>query len=763
MAQTLKKLAIHGGGVNDTFINPQIAPDFSTSTAYAIGKYVTYQGQTYRFTAAKTAGAWDSTKVTAVNLAGDTDVTLSIAGMAADAKAVGDKALIDRGYLTSTSDFDDATAPGVYFWSAVSALSGISHCPYQGSERGAMIVGRHNDSNNYSMQIVITPSRMWWRSKRGSTWSGWEQVANNDVITNMFQVMVGENMMDGVGETTGSYISASGVITSNQNSSYSNIIDVTAGSTYEFSAKIDPSIGASILRIHAYADGTWTSQVASYSITSSSDDVIRSKFTIPSGANGLRVSFGNRSQFISNSLRAFDDKGYADKSFMEFVSGLALNNSKYTQLLANYSTGITTQAELLKVTEKIIGDPASATGSADDMLPNSVIVIANTAAEPINGARVGGSPTGTYLTFHYKGGSFTAGGHRVWTNKSQIFINRYGMAFRHCRYNSGDEWSPWRIVSTENEVYYVGGSDDEYQSITELFIALAGNKNKKTIYIRPGTYDIYQEYRDAQSAGYLRDDVPAEEGTASTDYDQYCVFLPENTDLIGMGNVTLVWDPVAGDGTNNTITVGEAQRWSPLNIRGSCHVENITVICNNGRYAIHDETKNAVAYRDGKHSYKNVVCLRNSADSGYTRSAVFGFGLADRTVYEFDNCYLYSAQSGYNVRAFGCHDGSATNSSGVNDSPSLTFKNCVFITEHNTSSNPFCVRLQSHRKTSGSQQQIPTLFAGCYLNNALYLNDDSNGLDMQCFDVELINSGNPTIRQDVTPNPYPVKVFPPVS
>jgi hypothetical protein len=90
MAQTLKKLTINGGGVNDTFINPQIAPDFSTSTAYAIGKYVTYQGQTYRFTAAKTAGAWDATKVTAVNLAGDTDTTLTVSGMAADAKATGD-------------------------------------------------------------------------------------------------------------------------------------------------------------------------------------------------------------------------------------------------------------------------------------------------------------------------------------------------------------------------------------------------------------------------------------------------------------------------------------------------------------------------------------------------------------------------------------------------------------------------------------------------------------------------------------------------
>lgn len=71
MAQTFKKLTINGGGVNDTFISPQIAAEFSTSKAYAVGDYCTYQGQVYRFTAAKSAGAWDSTKVTAVNIADD--------------------------------------------------------------------------------------------------------------------------------------------------------------------------------------------------------------------------------------------------------------------------------------------------------------------------------------------------------------------------------------------------------------------------------------------------------------------------------------------------------------------------------------------------------------------------------------------------------------------------------------------------------------------------------------------------------------------
>lgn len=82
MAQTFKKLTINGGGVNDTFIAPQIAEDFSTSKTYSAGNYCTYQGVVYKFTAAKTAGAWDAAKVTAVNVAdgvGDLKSALSSA------------------------------------------------------------------------------------------------------------------------------------------------------------------------------------------------------------------------------------------------------------------------------------------------------------------------------------------------------------------------------------------------------------------------------------------------------------------------------------------------------------------------------------------------------------------------------------------------------------------------------------------------------------------------------------------------------------
>ena len=55
-----------GGGTDIT----NLAPAFSTSTAYKKGQYVTYSGQLYRFTENHSAGAWNASHVTADYAAG---------------------------------------------------------------------------------------------------------------------------------------------------------------------------------------------------------------------------------------------------------------------------------------------------------------------------------------------------------------------------------------------------------------------------------------------------------------------------------------------------------------------------------------------------------------------------------------------------------------------------------------------------------------------------------------------------------------------
>ena len=142
--------------------------------------------------------------------------------------------------------------------------------------------------------------------------------------------------------------------------------------------------------------------------------------------------------------------------------------------------------------------------------------------------------------------------------------------------------------------YYVGPTR-EHTSLTQLFLDLKEDEQEKTIYIDAGTYDIFREYKEAGIPS------PPDDVTAP-DYFVYNAFLPINTALIGIGNVKLVFSPKAEE-----ITYGESRTWSPLNILGACHIENVEIYCKNGRYCIHDDSHNA--YQNTVHYYKHVRCF----------------------------------------------------------------------------------------------------------------------------------------------------------
>ena len=55
----------------DEAVRESIAPVFSTTTTYAIGDYIYYNNKLYRFTAAHSAGAWNTSQVTAVTVGSD--------------------------------------------------------------------------------------------------------------------------------------------------------------------------------------------------------------------------------------------------------------------------------------------------------------------------------------------------------------------------------------------------------------------------------------------------------------------------------------------------------------------------------------------------------------------------------------------------------------------------------------------------------------------------------------------------------------------
>ena len=81
-----------------------VATECSTSVAYAINDLVLYGGILYKFTSAHTAGAWNSSQVTAVDDQKEEQITRILAGMdnAEQAADYGDTVVFAPAQITGT-------------------------------------------------------------------------------------------------------------------------------------------------------------------------------------------------------------------------------------------------------------------------------------------------------------------------------------------------------------------------------------------------------------------------------------------------------------------------------------------------------------------------------------------------------------------------------------------------------------------------------------------------------------------------------------
>ena len=283
-------------------------------------------------------------------------------------------------------------------------------------------------------------------------------------------------------------------------------------------------------------------------------------------------------------------------------------------------------------------------------------------------------------------------------------------------------------------IYYVG-PEREHTSLVQLFLDLKEDEREKTIYIDAGTYDIFREYKDA-SIPTPPDDV------AIPDYFTYNAFLPPNTKLIGTGNVVLRFAPSAEE-----VTYGESRTWSPLNILGACHIENIEIYCKNGRYCIHDDSHNR--YQNTTHFYKNVRCIYEWGDIKNEQQLGMNFttgnGMAEGCTFVFEDCAF--SFIGGNRPAFYTHECAGED---TDNAPTLTFKNCHFSGNEETGKT---IMLQS---VTGVNMQIPTRIEDCQIGGGIYfmLYSDSS---KQHYDVTVIGDKNPPLLINRDINPYPIK------
>jgi hypothetical protein len=324
-----------------------------------------------------------------------------------------------------------------------------------------------------------------------------------------------------------------------------------------------------------------------------------------------------------------------------------------------------------------------------------------------------------------------------------IYYRRYIFA------SGGNYWGEWFLARGE-KTYHVG-VNQPYTSLTGLLYQLKGDQSKKRIIIHDGTYDIFAEYKAAIAAGHMEeppDDV------VTSDYIQYSVFVPNNTNIIGRGNVYLDMTPDAED-----VTLGESFMWSPLNISGNVEIENVTVRGHNCRYCLHNDDHGNVqnAYQHYKHCrfIYTFSDLKNGSRLGYNNT--IGFGLPHNSTHTYDDCEFVFDGPGNHSAFFG-HE----NNSGKNGT--LIIRNCIIRATDFT--NNRVIRLQTLGTTLGL---VKAFFENCYVNGGLEY-DLYNESARNNFQTTFVNCNKvPVFRNDsrapsgvAIVDPYTIRWFNPL-
>ena len=278
------------------------------------------------------------------------------------------------------------------------------------------------------------------------------------------------------------------------------------------------------------------------------------------------------------------------------------------------------------------------------------------------------------------------------------------------------------------EEYYVG-ADKEFTTLTAALLALKDNHNKKTIYVDGGEYNIFEEIGGKNFALNI--------DTSITTWRDVSVIVPDNTSIIGVGEVVLKFSP-----TINEISSDSAKYLSCLNvIYKNFYMENVTILCGNCRYGIHDETGGT--YTDGTHTYKNVKIYKDAISYGYQQA--FGCGFSPRQTLSFENCVFYSRNY-----PFTCHNNGQTNT----DNAIINIKNTVFDTK-NTGTQTIMFG-----NVNPNQVKVSVNIQNSYIKELIQLKNESSTERPNAFDVTLLNcTGLSNVEVVCTTNIYVPKTY----
>lgn len=279
--------------------------------------------------------------------------------------------------------------------------------------------------------------------------------------------------------------------------------------------------------------------------------------------------------------------------------------------------------------------------------------------------------------------------------------------------------------------YHVGVGR-EFTTFNGMLTALADDPREKIVYIDPGEYDIFAEYGGAEYMASLADTA------ATMNWRDVCKVVPPNTHIIGLGSVTLKWIATAEEMQNSSVVT----LFSPLNVSGNCTIENIKVVGQNCRYAVHDETSGLARYDGSVHHYKN--CYFECLQSTYGATTPYGSGHNKNMQLIFDDCEFVNYQN----NAWATHHQAAS----ATEKATIIFNHCIF--RRSTTGSDFYVQFTTD-KTNGLKDEVR--FNGCYVAAKIKFYTASASAVQQGYDVtlvgsshvEVVYSANVTTRYDV--------------
>ena len=285
------------------------------------------------------------------------------------------------------------------------------------------------------------------------------------------------------------------------------------------------------------------------------------------------------------------------------------------------------------------------------------------------------------------------------------------------------------IPTVEKTQIFTVGTGKDYATLTECLRDIKDNHKEKIIYIDGGEYNIFEEIGGKTFVDTI--------DTSSVTWRDVSDIVPNNTSIIGLGEVILKFYP-----TIEEITQPVAAYLSCINvIYENFHMENITIICGNCRYAIHDETGGT--YQGGKHTYKNVKLYKEATSVGYQQ--VFGCGISPRETLDFEQCIFNSRRY-----PFTCHNSGSCDI----DNAIINARNCIFNTKNtDTQSIMF-------GNSNGKQVKVSVNLSNCYIKEKVYIKNESTNEKPNAFDVTLLNcSGSSNVEVACATNIYEPKIF----